>query len=126
MNFLTTYASRIHERASYSDNSSIVDYLNETLGQVSRDIQSIVGRSKVMTTAQLNGNNNNTSATVATGNKMDISPNELEMFQNFLAYMKLSQKQKQEPTTSGGANGNSGEHPAQSNGNLNGQDHFSS
>ncbi|KAF7495881.1 hypothetical protein SSS_04896 [Sarcoptes scabiei] len=44
MSFLINYASRIHERASNSENVIIVDYLRETLGQASRDIQVIVNR----------------------------------------------------------------------------------
>ena len=44
MNFLTNYAARIFERASYSNNAPIVEYLSETMSQVSRDIHSVVGR----------------------------------------------------------------------------------
>lgn len=43
MTYLTTFASRIYDRAAYSNNSPILEYLSETLGQVSRDIHQITG-----------------------------------------------------------------------------------
>ena len=133
MNFLTNYASRLHERASYSGKAPIVDYLNETLGQVSRDIQAIVMRStanneKCTPPAPVAANGIPTLKVTNTSGA-NFSQNEWEMFQNFMNYMKMSQTNK-----SNNNENNSGEHkpppppPPQSNGSFNIQDqnHFSS
>lgn len=109
MNFLTNYASRIHERASYSDNAAIVDYLKETLGQVSRDIQAIVGRSPykpaIPNKPDIVIHNDNNALKPTNGNHLDNNnsltcnnsqnnhihdPQTQEMFQQFMAFMKMT------------------------------------
>ncbi|XP_046912235.2 WD repeat domain 62 isoform X2 [Dermatophagoides farinae] len=120
MNFLTNYASRIHERASYSENTAIVDYLKETLGQVSRDIQAIVGLSPNKPTIpnkpdivinnndngglkQTNGNHDkNNSLTTAASHSQNNhipDPQTQEMFQQFMAFLKMTKGGSTTPST---------------------------
>lgn len=87
LNFLTGYASRIHERALYSNNSPIVGYLNETMGQVSRDIQAIVSR----TPAQANDSINNNNTTSNTAAAAALPPSTQEMFQQFLTFLQFKE-----------------------------------
>lgn len=114
MNFLTNYASRIYERASYSDNqTTVVDYLKETLGQVSRDIQGIVGRSPTMNNKQaINANkqpdivnihndkqgangaqqnlDNPLSLNNNSQNNIENDPQTQQMFQQFMTFLKMT------------------------------------
>lgn len=131
MNFLTTYAARIYERASYSNNVPIIEYLNETMSQVSRDIQSVVGRTQA-NSAQLPMSGQTLppaqhpppplKSTTAPGRgSANITPEAQEMFQKFLTFLQMNNNQP--PSGNGGdnigrANGN--------NSNGNGEHHFSS
>ena len=133
MNFLTTYATRIYERSLYSNNTPIVEYLNETMSQVGRDIQSVVGRpsnttnnntapSAQMTTPSpkslaVPGRGINSQQNQEPVNPANITPETQEMFHKFLTFLQLNNQ----PATNGGM-----ETTARKNGNSNGDHHFSS
>lgn len=104
MNFLTTYAARIYERASNSNNAPIVEYLNETMGQVGRDIQLVVGRPSNATTGSSSSSTTTTSSSLPSSSsaktnalnaamnnmRTNIPPETQEMFQKFLAFLQLT------------------------------------
>lgn len=133
MNFITTYAARIYERASYSNNVPIIEYLNETMGQASRDILSVVGRTPNSTLPSTGQTlppfqhapapvKSNTTVPARGSAPTNITPETQEMFQKFLTFLQFNNNQ-----LPGGGNNNT-DNVSRSNGNnnANGEQHFSS
>lgn len=142
MNFLTTYAARIYERASNSNNAPIVEYLNETMGQVGRDIQLVVGRPSNATTGSSSSSTTTssslpssssakTNALNAAMNNMrtNIPPETQEMFQKFLAFLQLTNSNNNNNHNHNNHNGNGDSARSIGNNNIqssNSEHHFSS
>lgn len=130
MNFITTYAARIYERASYSNNVPIIEYLNETMSQASRDIQSVVGRTPNSTLPSTGQTlppfqhaptpPKNTTAPARGSAPANITPETQEMFQKFLTFLQLNNNQPP------GSSSNSDNVSRSNVGNANGEHHFSS